>query len=148
MLNSIDKAFQKSETTPEQIKSKYLKNWGEKNLFEKARDVGLEEAYLAAIGGLSHSVHGNWQELLEYNLEENKSGFVPFLEWHTPRPQLPNAISFQAVGVTIEYFDYLKYLSPKKIEEIIEKLKDLSARIIFLDQLHEQFLSAKQSNKA
>jgi hypothetical protein len=145
MLNSIDKSFKKSKTSPDQINSKYLKNWGGKNLFDKARDVGLEEAYLAAIGGPSHSVHGNWQELLEYNLKENESGFVPSLEWHTPRPQLPNALSLLAVNVTIEYLNYLRYLSPQKIEDIIEKLEDLGGRIILFDQLHEEFLSAKQS---
>ena len=145
MLRSIDKAFKMSEADPDEIKSKQLKNWGGKNLFEKARDVGLDEAYLATIGGPSHSVHGNWQELLEYNIEFNEDGFVPSLDWHTPRPQLGNAICYQAIIVTIEYLNYLKYLSPQKIEEVIEKLEELLTRVQLLDELHERFLIAKHT---
>lgn len=59
MLRSIDKSFLKSEATPEKINTQQ-RNWGGKNLYEKAKDVDLEKAYLAAIGGPSHSVHGNW----------------------------------------------------------------------------------------
>ncbi|MBB5349523.1 hypothetical protein JWG42_14030 [Desulfoprunum benzoelyticum] len=143
MLRSIDKAFKTSEVAPDAVEPKNLKNWGGKNLFEKAKDVGLEEAYLAAIGGPSHSVHGNWQELLEYNIELTDGGFVPDLDWHTPRPQLGSAICYQALIVTIEYLEYLRYLSPSKIEEIIKKLEQLLARVILLDQLHEKFLTDK-----
>ncbi|MBJ6802185.1 DUF5677 domain-containing protein [Geomonas propionica] len=145
MLRSIENSFKTSEVDPDEIKSKELKNWGGKNLFEKARDVGLEEAYLAAIGGPSHSVHGNWQEMLEYNIKFSEHGFVPSLDWHTPRPQLGNAICYHAIIVTIEYLNYLKYLSPKKIEEIIEKLEELLTRIQLHDQLHEKFLISKHS---
>jgi hypothetical protein len=143
MLKSIDKSFKKSEANPESLNIQQ-RNWGGKNLYEKARDVGLEEAYLAAIGGPSHSVHGNWQELIEYNLEETESGFVPCLDWHKPRPQLLNAVSYQSISVTIEYLEYLKYLAPQKIEEIIELLHELIGRISTFDQLHEQFVSKNQ----
>ena len=143
MLKSIDKAFKRSEVNPDEIEPKKLQNWGGKNLFEKAQNVGLEEAYLAAIGGPSHSVHGNWQELIEYNIEFNENGFVPSLEWHIPRPQLGNAICYQAAIVTIEYLTYLKYLSPKKIKKIIRKLEELLSRILLLEELHERYITAK-----
>lgn len=145
MLNSIDKAFRTSETTPDEVILSELKNWGGKNLFEKARDVGLADGYLAAIGGPSHNIHGNWQELIEYNLEKNDYGFVPSFEWHTPRPQLSNAISLHAVLVTIEYLTYLKYLAPSEIEMIIQKLEALRERIMLLEELHENFLNQKHT---
>lgn len=145
MLNSINKAFKTSETTPDEIILSELKNWGGKNLFEKAKDVGLGDGYLAAIGGPSHNIHGNWQELLEYNLEKNADGFVPSLGWHTPRPQLSNAISLHAVIVTIEYLSYLNYLAPSEIESIIQKLEELQERIILLEELHENYLNQKHT---
>ena len=146
MLNSIDRSFQISECSPEEIKSVKLKDWGGKNLFEKAKDVGLSEAYLAAIGGPSHSVHGNWQELIEYNIEKNENGFVPIFEWHTPRPQLSNAVCYQCVIVTIEYLTYLKYLGPEEIDKIIEKLRGLLSRVALLEELHERFLNRTTKN--
>ena len=72
MLNSINRSFKTSKTTPAEIDFSKLKDWGGKNLFEKARDVGLADGYIAGIGGPSHNVHGNWQELIEYNIEKNE----------------------------------------------------------------------------
>jgi hypothetical protein len=141
MLNSINKAFRTSETTPDEVTPSELKNWGGKNLFEKARDVGLADGYLAAIGGPSHNIHGNWQELIEYNIKKTDEGFVPSLGWRRPRPQLSNAISYHAVIVTNEYLSYLKYLAPSEIEVIIQKLEELHDRIVLIEELHEDFLN-------
>jgi hypothetical protein len=64
--------------------------WGGKNLFDKAEAVGLGQAYLAAFGGLSHNVHGNWQDLYQFHLEVDDvepPEFKPSLEWSPLRPQ-------------------------------------------------------------
>jgi hypothetical protein len=70
------------------------KNWGGKNLFDRATAVGLGTAYLAGVGGGSHSIHGNWMDLLEYHLDDVDDGFEPQLEWRRPRPQVCIAIAF------------------------------------------------------
>jgi len=75
MLASIEKSAKKSDVDLDVINPP--KNWASKSLFQKAQDVGLDEAYLGAFAGPSHSVHGNWQDLLEYNLENESGGFVP-----------------------------------------------------------------------
>jgi len=59
MLKSINHSFRVSRVEPEQIKAKELRDWGNKNIYQKAEDVGLGEAYLAAFGGPSHGIHGN-----------------------------------------------------------------------------------------
>lgn len=140
MLASIERSFKASETKPEEIPQKKVRDWGGKNLFDKAINVGLEDAYLSIISGPSHSVHGNWQELLEYNIEQNEDGFIPCLDWHTPRPQIADAISIHAVEAAKEYLVYLKYISPSDAEKIIVRLEDLLTRIILLDKHHEMFL--------
>jgi hypothetical protein len=47
--------------------------------------------YLAAFGGGSQNVHGNWMDLLEYHLEEDGDGFAPSLEWW-PAPGFVDSI--------------------------------------------------------
>ena len=62
MLRSIDASAKRSCVDLDSIDPP--KNWGGKNIFEKAKDVGLGEAYLGVFAGASHSVHGNWQDLI------------------------------------------------------------------------------------
>jgi hypothetical protein len=108
MLKSINRSFRASGVEPEQIKARELRNWGKKNIYEKAEDVGLGEAYLAAFGGPSHGIHGNWQDLLEYHLESDEHGlFTPDFEWHRPRPQFLNVVALHAAEVSKQYVTWL-----------------------------------------
>jgi hypothetical protein len=139
MLNSIEKSFQASGINMEEIQPFQLRNWGGKNIYEKAEDLGLEKAYLAAFGGGSHSVHGNWQDMLEYNLEKQPNGtFMPNFEWNNPRPQLLNAIALLSTEAIIEY---LNWITDGNSEYFETKIVELQKRIILLDNLHENFLS-------
>ena len=123
----------------DEIQLSKLRNWGGKTIYEKAYDVGLGEAYLAAFGGGSHSVHGNWQDMLEYNLEKLPNGsFMPCFEWHPPRPQLLNAIALLSTDAIIEYLNWVSAGNAKCLED---KITDLQKRILHLDKLHEEYLS-------
>lgn len=136
MLASIEKSAKNSNVDLSRIDPP--KNWAGKNLFDKARDVGLDEAYLGAFAGPSHSVHGNWQDLLEYNLEVKDDGFLPDFEWHPPRPQLLTTIAHLTVITLGEFFSEI--IGPAG-NSIAEKLPDLHERIQTLVQLHEDFLA-------
>ena len=143
MLNSIEKSFHASEISMDEIQPSKLRNWGGKNIYEKAEDVGLEKAYLAAFGGGSHSVHGNWQDMLEYNLEKQPNGsFTPNFEWNPPRPQLLNAIALLSIGAIIEYLNWVTDGNSKDLEEKILNLQD---RILLLDNLHENYLTIQNN---
>jgi hypothetical protein len=52
----------------DEVDNKGVRDWGGKNIFEKAKAVGLDHVYLAAIGGGSNSIHGNWQEIAGHHL--------------------------------------------------------------------------------
>ena len=139
ILNSIEKSFQVSGISMGEIRSLKLKNWGRKNILEKASDLELEDAYLASFGGGSHTIHGNWQDLLEYHLEETENGyFMPVFDWHQPRPQLLNVIALYSTETVIEYLNYIDEGSIKDVEGELINLKE---RILLLDNLHEKFLS-------
>lgn len=145
MLNSIESSFHTSKINMDDIQSSKLRNWGGKNIYEKARDIGLEEVYLAAFGGGSHSIHGNWQDMLEYHLEKQTNGFFkPDFEWHPPRPQMLNAIALCSTAAITEY---LNWISPEVAEDLHKSIEDLQDRILKLDMLHEKFLSENTYNR-
>lgn len=142
MLASIEKSAKNSDVDLDSIDPP--KNWAGKNLFDKARDVGLDQAYLGAFAGPSHSVHGNWQDLLEYNLKAENGGFVPDFEWHPPRPQLLTTIAYLTVIALDEFFSEI--IGPAG-NAVAERLPDLYQRIHSLDQLHEEFLVTRTNEK-
>jgi hypothetical protein len=143
MLRSIEASAKNSGVDLDQINPP--KNWGGKNIFEKATEVGLEEAYLGAFAGPSHSVHGNWQDLLEYHLDVEGDEFGPDLTWHRPRPQLLTTLSLLTIR-TLETF--FSSIVGKAGDAIAEKLPDLKSRIIEFVNLHEEFLSKDSRNKS
>lgn len=138
MLHSIQAAAQSSGVDLDKINPP--KNWGGKNLFEKAKEVGLEDAYLGAFAGPSHSVHGNWQDLLEYHLDVDGDEFGPDLAWHRPRPQLLTTLSLLTVH-TLELF--FSHIVGKVGNEIAEKMPDLRARVLTFVDLHEEYLGRR-----
>ena len=55
MLNSIDRAAQIAGVALESVDLKDRTPWGGKDLRQKSAAVGLEQAYLAVFGGMSHN---------------------------------------------------------------------------------------------
>jgi len=143
MLASIEKSALKSSIDLDSINPP--KNWAGKNLFQKAQGVGLDAAYLGAFGGPSHSVHGNWQDLLEYHLKADGDGFVLVFEWHQPRPQLLTTIAQLSLETLSEFFS--KIIGPAG-SEVSQRLPDVSERLQRLVGLHEEFLASRMKNAA
>jgi len=111
VLSWIAKSVEASGISLEEIISAKVKNWGGKNIYEKAEELGLADAYIAAFGLASQSIHGNWQDLIEYHLDYDGTYFRPQFDWHQPRPQYMNVIGVHAVQATV---DYLRWLSVAK----------------------------------
>lgn len=145
MLSSIEQSARKSEVSLADVSLGKPKNWGGKNLFERAEGVGLADAYLAVFGGGSHTVHGNWMDLLEYHLEEIDGGFGPQPEWQHPRPQILFVTALLATESVGEYFTYI---GDKKIAQLVDsKLVDLVNRIRQTDEVHERFLTSRMGKE-
>lgn len=142
MLKSIDRAFASAGLEPSDLDGYRERNWGGKNLYEKATDLGLEDAYLGAFAGPSHSVHGAWGDIYSHNLEtEGDQKFQPKLEWGYPRPQLIFAMATLTITAVDDFFGFIAGAEIQ--EEIRKKLTDLYDRIGRVDQAHERFLSTK-----
>lgn len=144
MINSIERSFRVSGIDLKDVPKTKERNWGGLNIFERAKAVGLEAAYLAAFGGASHTVHGNWQDLVEYHLENvNEDSFLADFEWHAPRPQLLDAITLHAAETAA---DFVHYLAPDESGPFVDLLRDLQDRVLLLSRLHEEFLSPENGD--
>lgn len=141
MLRSIKRTFSNSLLSESALPRKKIRNWGDKNLFEKAEAVGLSHAYSAVFGGPSRNVHGGWQDMLEHHLECLAPGeFKPKLEFTRPRPQAVYALT-GLIADTLH--DYANFLAHPVVDPIVERLKYLHSRNLRASQLHEAFLVAK-----
>ena len=138
MIKSILSSFRASDLTRADVSESRQRNWNGLNLYERAKIVGLDHAYLAVFGGGSHSIHGNWQDLLEYHLEKvDDHSYRPSMGWRAPRPQLLEAL----ITLTSQaLLDYLHFLSLPDAHEMYERLHDLRQRTHQLSELHEKFL--------
>lgn len=142
MLQSIERAAKSAQIELDDIDLKDKRPWGGKNTFDKARDVDLEELYLAAFGGGSHSIHGNWQEIYANHVEwDGIADFKPKLNWRTPRPQMVTTLAL-VINETLKI--YFQFIGEDELSDhFAPLLDDLRSRVFELIDAHEQYLSAK-----
>lgn len=138
MITSILASFKASDLTRQEVADNRQRNWSGLNLYERAKAIGLEQAYLAAFGGSSHTIHGNWQDLLEYHLEKiDDNAYRSNIGWHLPRPQILEALVTLIVDALA---DYIWYIAESDAEDFLQRLDDLKCRTRQLSELHEAFL--------
>ena len=144
MIKSINLSFQASALTRQDVENYRQRNWSGLNLYERAERVGLDQAYLAAFGGGSHSVHGNWQDMLEYHLEKlDDNSYRPNLHWHMPRPQILETLAMLVADALI---DYVNYFTEGDAPEFVARLEDLQSRAHQISALHEAFLVKQRAD--
>jgi hypothetical protein len=144
MLRSIERAARGADVDLDKIDLKDKRPWGGKNVFEKAGDVGLEQLYLAAFGGGSHSIHGNWHEIYANHLEwdEGRNDFTPKLKWRWPWPQMITSLAL-VINETVKV--YFQFIGHDELSDYFHPLlNDLHNRVLDLIDAHEKYLSVKQ----
>ena len=145
MLKSIASAAEVSGVRLEDATADLARPWSKVDLFQKADAVGLGAAYLSAIGGPSHSIHGSWQDLLEYHLDRTDLGFVPELEWHRPRPQMLMALGLFGVHTLRAYF---ARVAPDAAQHLSLEIDDLEDRFDRANIAHERFVTQRTGTKS
>jgi hypothetical protein len=142
MLKSIDRAARIAGVTLDSVDLKDRAPWGGKDLRQKAEAVGFGEAYLAVFSGMSHNVHGSWQDLYQFHLESDENGgFTPNLDWSRPRPQPLFALGHLGLYAVADFLTFIG--GETAMDHLREQLRDLGARINSVDQAHETYLSGK-----
>ena len=141
MLRSIQLTFDNSLFPEKSLPQKKLRNWGDKNLYEKAKDVELDDAYIAIFGGPSRNVHGSWHDLLQYHLEcESPGVFKPNLEFNRPRPQAVYSLT-HLISATL--LGYVELLGHPSLEPVHDRIADIAGRNQRASDSHERYLVAK-----
>ncbi len=141
MQKSIQRAFDASGITLDDVDLKNKSPWGNQNLYEKAKAVELDALYLAAFGGTSHGIHGAWEDIYGNHLNWDGKRFTPNLSWGTPRPQLLLSLCPVIIETVLSYF---RFVSEGLAEHLFrERLEDLVSRIWSVNSAHEAYLSGK-----
>lgn len=140
MLRSIENCLKKSGIDWEAIPDQRFHSWGEKNIYERTKAVGLERMYTAFIGGSSQGIHGNWLDLLMYHLISEDGGFKPNMSWSSPSPILllsTSILSSQLID------DALDFIGVEKNHALRARSKSVYEKAIRVDKAHESYLQKK-----
>lgn len=135
MQKSILNSFDKSDFDIDEVKRS--SKW--KSIKERSNLVAGEMFYSVYYGISSHSIHGNWQDILMNNLKKFEDGFELNLQWNRPRPQIID-------GAIILNLDIVKTFCGRELNEdttgklIIEKCKVLNEYHSDLNQNHEKWM--------
>lgn len=138
MISSIEKTFYNSGFERGDATKISMTPWSKLNLYKRAEAIGWEHAYLGAFGGPSHSVHGNWQDLIQYQLQIVEGGYKPNFNWHHPRPHLVFLIVILGCKCLAAY---ASHVLDQHSEPFINALSDLCERARQANDAHENFLS-------
>ncbi|UUX48091.1 DUF5677 domain-containing protein [Nisaea acidiphila] len=142
MMRSIERAFERSGVTRTSVTRDGMRPWSDTNVYQRAEAVGWGPNYLGLFAGPSHSVHGNWMDLLEYHLSEHEGGFMPDYEWHHPRPQLLLVLGLFGCTALGEYIARLSetHEAGHEAAPLMDLVHDLQERIAIANEGHEAFL--------
>ena len=139
MLTSIEKVSRQSGIKIDDVLPNKPKEWGDKNFYERTKDVGLESTYLGLYGGSSRSIHGNWTDILYHHLEYSDQGFSPKFEWGRPRPQQVLPIAQLTLETTKEF---LLHIGSAPNAPIIHHIDSIFDNMKATDSAHEDWLSS------
>jgi len=136
MQKSIQESFDASDFDVEEVKRS--SKW--KSIKSRSDKVAGEMFYSVYYGISSHSVHGNWQDILSHNLKKEKDGFTLNLDWKNSKPQSID-------GPIALNLDSLKIFNDKELSNHVhhdkfnQSLKTLTKYHGCLIESHEQWIS-------
>jgi hypothetical protein len=130
MNNSIERSFDKSDFELGEVSRS--SKW--KSISKRANEVAGDEFYSIFYGIGSHSIHGNWQDILTYHLKSSDDGFILNLNWNGSQPQLIDATVLMNLDLVESVAEELK---KTEIIKIKEELIDYQIDLI---EAHEKYL--------
>ena len=133
MKKSIEKSFDSSDFDLDEVNNS--SKW--KSISSRAEKVASMEFYDIFYGIASHSVHGNWQDILLNHLKRKDDMFLLNLTYVRPRPQILDGPIILNLNVT-EIFVKTE-LSNNKFKDILIEKCDL------LSKHHEKLITRHES---
>lgn len=143
MLKSIANTERLAGIEIGELNPKDKSPWGGKHLHQRALQVGLEAEYEACFSGMSHNVHGSWQDIFAHHIvSKGHDRFVPTLEWTRPRPQACLALVRLSCDALLPIAIFLGGEAAEL--HFGPKIDDLLARAHRVDLAHERYLSTRE----
>lgn len=139
MQQSIQDSFDNSDFNLEEVNKS--SKW--KSIKNRAEAVAEETFYTMFYGIGSHSIHGNWQDILFNNLKKSGDGFLLNFEWQRPRPQIIDG----AITLNLDLLNIFcdKELKDNRRNKIMKaKYNLLNEYHWVLIEKHEKWLSKKK----
>lgn len=133
MLKSIEETFSQSGFKIDEINNS--SKW--KSLKERTDGVARSQLYKIFYSMGSHSVHGNWEDIVMFNLKKKSDGFELNLKWCKPRPQIMDLIIEMNLLVTESFVEKECLKESKSFIEKTNMLKDYQNNLI---NQHEKFI--------
>lgn len=136
IIKSMEKAFDDADFKQEDMN--HSSKWNKK-IKARLSDILHPNAYSLIYGSASHSIHGNWQDLVSHNLTKQNDGYYPQCRWTEPRLQILTVASIFSCEVLKNYAD--KFLSNNKDKQALDDIiSDIMERSLKLDKMHEEFI--------
>jgi hypothetical protein len=135
MQNSIQNSFDKSDFEIDDVNKS--SKW--KSMKSRAEVVAGEMFYSVFYGISSHSIHGNWQDILFNNLTKEENGFKLKLNYQEPRPQIVEAPIVLNIDL-IRLFVEKELVNSNSKDILLENCNILSLYQKTLTENHEKSL--------
>lgn len=142
MLKSIANTERNAGIEISELNLKDKSPWGKRHLHQRAIEINMEGEYEACFSGMSHNVHGSWQDIFAHHIvTRGEDRFAPALEWTRPRPQSCLALVRLACDAAIHV---AVFLGGKEAEgHFLPNMDDLLERNHRVGLAHEKYLSGK-----
>ncbi len=138
MQKSIMNSFDDSDFELEDVNKS--SNW--KSIKSRANIVAGEMFYNVYYGISSHSIHGNWQDILSNNLTKSGENFKLNLDWQKSKPQMMDLAIFLNLDI-LEVFIEKEIKAGLEKNILIENYKVLSEYGKILYDKSEEYLKNK-----
>lgn len=143
MMKSIENSFLKSRIDMAEIDETARDTWGG-SIRKRFKYLNIDHLYDVLISRVSHTIHGNWQDLLTHYIAYNEDGtFEPKGDSSVPKPQAICAMTtilVKTINAFAEWF--IDSYSEKEI--IIERLDQIDSDVRIIDESHEGYLVRKK----
>lgn len=138
MQKSIQNSFDQSDFELDDINRS--SKW--KSIKSRADEIAGEQFYNIYYGIGSHSIHGNWQDILMNNLDRVEENFKLHLDWQPPRPPLLDLAIFLNLDILKTFIE--KELEENATTEILKgNYTNMLKYLRKLNETHEIYLAKR-----
>ena len=135
MQSSIERSFDNSDFEIDEVNRS--SKWN--SIKSRAEVVAGEMFYTVFYGIASHSVHGNWQDILSNNLNKFEDGFKLNLDWQRSRPQIIDGPIFFNLDIMNKFVES-ELPNDENLEIIKTNYLSLRKYANLLNEFHEKML--------